>query len=98
MKSSSTKLINLLIGKSILDTVLVGTLAVGFYINVFPPHFHGWGEATRMERVTAGGAIAPRAERYGLPGVMVDGNDPLAVNARRHRTSSSSSPSPFGRG
>ena len=46
MKSSSTKLINLLISKSILDTVLVGTLAVGFYINVFPPHFHGWGEAT----------------------------------------------------
>src|SRR5260370_34120573 len=46
MKSSSTKLINLLISKSILDTVLVGTLAVGFYIKVFPPRFHGWGEAT----------------------------------------------------
>jgi hypothetical protein len=46
MKSSSTKLINLLISKSILDTVLVGTLAVAFYIKVFPPRFHGWGEAT----------------------------------------------------
>jgi hypothetical protein len=46
MKSSSPKLINLLISKSIFDTVLVGTLAVGFYINVFPPRFHGWGEAT----------------------------------------------------
>jgi len=46
MKRSSTKLINLLISKSILETVLVGTLAVGFYIRVFPPYFHGWGEAT----------------------------------------------------
>jgi hypothetical protein len=47
MKSSSTKLINLLISKSILDAVLVGALAVGFYISAFPPYFHGWGEATK---------------------------------------------------
>jgi acetoin:2,6-dichlorophenolindophenol oxidoreductase subunit alpha len=42
---------------------------------------NGWGEATRMEKVTALGAIAPRAQGYGIPGVTVDGNDALAVYA-----------------
>jgi hypothetical protein len=46
MQRPSTKLINVLISKSILDVVLVGAIAVGFYIKVFPPYFHGWGEAT----------------------------------------------------
>ncbi len=45
MNSPSTKLINLLISKSILEAVLVVAIAVGFYIKVFPPYFHGWGEA-----------------------------------------------------
>ncbi len=43
---TKTKLVAFLISKSILETVLVATIAVGFYIRVFPPHFHGWGEAT----------------------------------------------------
>jgi len=43
---TKSKLINVLIGKSILETMLVATIAVGFYINAFPPFFHGWGEAT----------------------------------------------------
>jgi len=43
---TKAKLINFLIGKSILETVLVATIAVGFYITAFPPYFHGWGEAT----------------------------------------------------
>jgi acetoin:2,6-dichlorophenolindophenol oxidoreductase subunit alpha len=42
---------------------------------------NGWGEATRMERVTARGEIAPRADAYGIPGLTVDGNDPFAVHA-----------------
>lgn len=42
---------------------------------------NGWGEATRMEVVTARGAIAPRADAYGIPSATVDGNDPLAVHA-----------------
>ena len=41
---------------------------------------NGWGEVTRMEKVTARGAIAPRAEGYGIPGVTVDGNDAVAVH------------------
>jgi len=40
------RLIHILIGKSILDTVFVGALAVIFFIFTFPPHFKGWGEAT----------------------------------------------------
>ena len=40
-----------------------------------------YGEWTRMEAVTAGGSIARRADAYGLPGVVVDGNDLLAVVA-----------------
>jgi len=43
---TKAKLVNFLIGKSILETVLVSAIAVGFYINAFPPYFHGWGEAT----------------------------------------------------
>jgi hypothetical protein len=46
MSRPSTNLINILIGKSILETVLVGAMAVGFYLRTFPPYFHGWGEAT----------------------------------------------------
>jgi len=45
MNMSRSKLINILIGKAILETVLVAVIAVCFYITAFPPYFHGWGEA-----------------------------------------------------
>jgi TPP-dependent pyruvate/acetoin dehydrogenase alpha subunit len=38
-----------------------------------------YGEWTAMSAVTGGGAIAPRAAAYGIPGHVVDGNDVLAV-------------------
>ena len=38
-----------------------------------------YGEWTAMASVTGGGAIAPRAAAYGLPGHVVPGNDVLAV-------------------
>lgn len=41
-----TKLTQVLIGKSILETALVGALAVVTFLTVLPPNFHGWGEAT----------------------------------------------------
>jgi len=44
--TNRSKLIHLLIGKSVLETLLVCGLAAGFYIQAFPPYFHGWGEAT----------------------------------------------------
>ncbi len=53
-------LLKVLIVKSILDTFLVGTIAVGSYLVAFPPYFHGWGEATSQ----------------GIAGWAVDNNAP----------------------
>ncbi|MCM3873142.1 MAG: hypothetical protein ND895_20865 [Pyrinomonadaceae bacterium] len=38
-------LVHILVGKSILETLLVASLAVVFFLDAFP-RFHGWGEAT----------------------------------------------------
>ena len=51
------QLVNLLIAKSILDTLLVGTIAVAVYFNEFPPTFHGWGEAVVESQSIAGWAV-----------------------------------------
>jgi hypothetical protein len=51
------QLANLLIGKSIAETILVGAIAVGAYLNAFPPTFHGWGEAVVESRSIAGWAV-----------------------------------------
>ena len=50
-------LVNLLIAKSILETVLVGTLAVVVWMKVFPPTFHGWGEAVVEARSISGWVV-----------------------------------------
>jgi hypothetical protein len=44
MQTPSATLVHVLIGKSIVETLLVGALAVFSFLNVFPPYFHGWGE------------------------------------------------------
>jgi hypothetical protein len=46
MKTPSARLVHLLIGKSIFETLLVGALAVFTFMNVLPPYFHGWAEVT----------------------------------------------------
>ena len=46
MKTPSTTLVNVLIGKSILETLLVAGLAVFSFLTILPPYFHGWGEVT----------------------------------------------------
>ena len=74
MKPTSP-LVNLLIAKSILETVLVGTLAVVVYTRLFPPTFHGWGEAVVESRSISGWAVdnadpARHVEVY----LFVDGN------------------------
>ena len=46
MKLPTTTLVYALIGKSILETLLVGALAVATFMSVLPPYFHGWGEVT----------------------------------------------------
>jgi hypothetical protein len=45
MKKTPMSLVHILIGKSILETLLVVSLAVVFFLDAFP-RFHGWGEAT----------------------------------------------------
>lgn len=57
MKNPRSQLVNLLIGKSILETILVGTIAVVVFLNVFPPTFKGWGEAVVETRSIAGWAV-----------------------------------------
>ena len=42
-------LTQLLIAKSVMETLLLGTIAVAFYLALFPPHFRGWGEVTSRE-------------------------------------------------
>jgi hypothetical protein len=57
MNNPRSQLVNLLIGKSILETMLVGTIAVVIFLDVFPPTFHGWGEAVVETRSVAGWAV-----------------------------------------
>ena len=52
------QLLNVLIAKSILETVLVGVLTVVVYMNAFPPFFHGWGEAVTETRQISGWAVS----------------------------------------
>jgi hypothetical protein len=51
------QLVNLLIGKSIAETMLVGAIAIAAYLSAFPPTFHGWGEAVVESRSIAGWAV-----------------------------------------
>ena len=57
MNNPRSQLINLLIGKSILETILAATIAVVVFLNVFPPAFKGWGEAVVDTRSIAGWAV-----------------------------------------
>ena len=52
------KLFNVLIAKSILETILVGALAVAVYMNAFPPSFKGWGEAVPQSQTISGWAVS----------------------------------------
>jgi hypothetical protein len=51
------RLVNLLIAKSILDTILVGTIALVFHVRAFPPSYRGWGEAVAETQTIAGWAV-----------------------------------------
>lgn len=60
MKLPSTTLVHVLIGKSIVETLLVGSLAVIAFLSVLPPYFQGWSEATD----------------YGIAGWAIDNSSP----------------------
>jgi len=68
------QLVNLLIGKSIAETILVGAIAFVAYLNAFPPTFHGWGEAVVESRAIAGWAVnnAAPSERVEVQ-LFIDG-------------------------
>lgn len=53
-----SQLVNLLIAKSVLETILVGTIALVVYLNAFPPTFHGWGEAVVASQSVAGWVVS----------------------------------------
>lgn len=55
MPNPNRKLVHVLIGKSIIETLLIGALSVVTFITIFPPHFHGWGEVT--DKAIAGWAV-----------------------------------------
>ena len=57
MKQRSSKLVNLLIAKSVLETILVGTIVIVAHVKAFPPTFHGWGEAVVESQSIAGWAV-----------------------------------------
>ena len=52
------QLVNLLIAKSVLETILVGTIALAVYLKAFPPAFHGWGEAVTASQSIAGWVVS----------------------------------------
>ena len=52
------QLVNLLIAKSVLETILVGAIALVVYLNAFPPTFHGWGEAVVASQSIAGWVVS----------------------------------------
>jgi hypothetical protein len=52
------QLVNLLIAKSVLETILVGTIALVVYLKAFPPTFKGWGEAVAASQSISGWVVS----------------------------------------
>lgn len=57
MNISTSKLFNVLIAKSILETIVVGAIAVVVHMNAFPPVFQGWGEAVVENQTIQGWVV-----------------------------------------
>jgi hypothetical protein len=85
MKTPFPTLVHVLIGKSILETLLVGGLALFAFMTVVPPYFHGWCELTNDTRV-AGWVVNDAApwERVGVQ-LFVDGKFVAATVADQPR-------------
>ena len=69
------KLVNLLLAKSILETIFVSVLAVVVYTKLFPPTFHGWGEAVVEAKMISGWVVnnAKPEDRVEVQ-LYIDGN------------------------
>jgi hypothetical protein len=57
MKKPSISLVQVLIAKSVIETLFVSVLVVVYFLDVFP-HFHGWGEVA--PRAISGWAVNSR--------------------------------------
>jgi hypothetical protein len=65
MTTVSIKLLHVLMGKALIETVFIGALALLFFVHAFPPHFRGWGEVdgqTIVGWANNGGSPASRVE------------------------------------
>ena len=84
MPKTNRKLVHVLIGKSIIETLLIGALAVGTFMTVFPPHFHGWAEVS--EKAIAGWAVNNAAPYQRVPvQLFINGEFVAAAVADRAR-------------
>lgn len=52
-----SKLVNTLIGKSIVEALLVGVVAIVSFLSLFPPTYHGWGEVIPTKKSISGWAV-----------------------------------------
>lgn len=57
------QLTNALIAKSIIETILVGTIALVVYVKAFPPTFKGWAEAV-VESQSISGWVVDNADAW----------------------------------
>ena len=75
MKNPRAQLVHVLIGKSILETLLIGTIAVVVFLKLFPPTFKGWGEHVAETHSIAGWAVNEAApwDRIEVQ-LFIDGN------------------------
>ena len=75
MKNPRSQLVHVLMGKSILETLLIGTIAVVVFLKLFPPTFKGWGEHVAETHSIAGWAVNEAApwDRIEVQ-LFVDGN------------------------
>lgn len=84
MKPPSVRLVHAVIGKSIAEALLVGILAIVFFVDAFPPYFRGWGEVTPDG---IGGWVVDNAHPYARVDVQlfVDGGFVATGTANQYR-------------
>ncbi len=72
MSQPTLKLVHVLLGKSIVESLLVAGLAIGFFFTAFPPYFRGWGEVAD-QRVSGWAVNSALPEERVVVQLFVDG-------------------------
>lgn len=73
MNQPAQKLVHALIGKSVVESLLVGALAIGFFVNAFPPYFRGWGELAD-QRISGWAVNSAQPDERVVVQLFIDGN------------------------